>query len=150
MLFGMSVAMTGIVHQTIWVAKSPILQSNRYSPANTAITQARILITHLHLASRGNLEDFPENLESLVHSSQELTTKELYYQPADKAKLPEPWVYCPPSPADTTLENIVLHSSTPSFSGKWLVARANTSVELIDEAQFRQLLTKTKNMTQSD
>ena len=59
MLFGMSVAMTGIVHQSIWVMKGPITRTNRASELTNALNSGKTYFPHPSLTLK-NMTDITQ------------------------------------------------------------------------------------------
>lgn len=143
MLFGMSVAMTGIIHQSIWVMKGKVFQnSGSLSELTNSIGKAKNLyVACFHYASDHN-GIFPQAVDrtALINDGYITPENQLFsYQPQNKSLPPEPWVYYPRKTTDNP-NLILLHSSSAAFNGKWIVAKLDGSVQAVSEEEFQKFL----------
>ncbi|MFT5883119.1 MAG: hypothetical protein ACI9FG_001629 [Crocinitomicaceae bacterium] len=151
MLFGMSVAMTGIVHPSVWVMKEPITKNNRASEVTKTLNSGK----NIHTASFSYAFEhnglLPGDLNILLKRDdgnenwQELSPADLYYQPKNKELPPEPWVYYPWTTTSRP-RLIMLHSSSPAFGGKWLVVQVSGSVKIISDGEFQEMFALTQKI----
>ena len=143
MLFGMSVAMTGIVHQSIWVMKGPIAQSNHRSRTTNEINNVKQLYTACFSYAKDHKGNMPSNLRLLIDEGLLDEDHILLYQPQNRDLPPEPWVYYPWTLSDRT-NLIVLHSSSPAFNGRWIVGQLNGAVQTVSNEEFQEMLATTQ------
>ena len=149
MLFGMSVAMTGIVHQTIWIMKGPVARYHGRSMHVIAINEAKNLFVACLSYAHDHEGCLPENLNELLPNDDYTDggyvefPEELFYQPENQEFPLEPWVYYPWTTSDRT-RLIMFHSSSPAFQGKWIVAKLDSSVRLVSDEEFQAMLAETK------
>jgi len=144
MLFGISVAMTGIVHQSIWVMKGPITQSNHQSRTTSEINNAKQLYTACFSYAIDHKGNMPSNLRLLTDEG--FLDEDHYilsYQQENKDLPPEPWVYYQWTTSDQT-NLIVLHSSSPAFDGRWIVVQLNGSAKAVSNEAFQEMLARTQ------
>ena len=149
MLFGMSVAMTGIVHQSIWVMKGPITRTNRASELTNALNSGKTIFYTSFSYAKEHDGLYPGDLRLLLERDnenedwQELSPSDLYYQPQNKELPPEPWVYYPWTTSHRA-NLIILHSSSPAFNGRWVVAQLNGSVRAVSNEEFQEMFARTQ------
>ena len=149
MLFGMSVAMTGIVHQSIWVMKGPITRTNRASELTNALNSGKNIFSTSFSYAKEHDGHYPSGLRLLLENDsenedwQELSLGDLYYQPKNKDLPPEPWVYYPWTTSHRT-NLITLHSSSPAFNGRWIVGQLNGAVQTVSNEEFQEMLATTQ------
>jgi len=89
-LFASSIAMTGIIHQTVWLMKSPIIENNHYGLTRAIAYQKQLSIgLSEYQAEHGK---YPDNLEQLrtLASCANLSESLLHDQSREGW---QPWIY---------------------------------------------------------
>ncbi len=135
-----AIAMTGIVHEFVWLTKGPILVSYSRSSLVTSINNGKQTGQALIFYS----DDFgalPPDLEELYQRRYIDTRSILFFRPTTKSRVLEPWLYLQ---AGKKLED--LDGEAPLLIGydedsnKGVVIRVNNAAETVSRDEYLEIL----------
>lgn len=142
-LFGMSIAITGIIHQSAWIAKEDkIITSNRFSLRTQTINDSKNIHAAIFSFQYDNETTAPD-LQSLITSGNIDDSKYLTYKNPNTNNR-ELWIYHPTNLFTANPELIILHTSTPAFGDRWIVLKASGSVTIMAQPDFQRAIKKDK------
>ena len=146
MLFGSSIAMTGMIHQLGWMAREPFTQSNHGSRADRAVNISRLKELYLLLIEYDfDQEQLPQNFEELGRieyiDPTYMKEKEFQFYPG-RGFPSEPWIYLGAGKSLSSEEgrmgdDQVLIISPRPIGERWVVLRADGAVILLRKQKLR-------------
>lgn len=141
-MFGISVAAAGLVHQTIWLMREPRWTKEYRSSRMTKNTNnARQLLTVLRIWASDHDGTYPDRLTQLFTDGVLNDNRIFYYVPTEYGT-PELLVYLHGSTYSTEDDVPVVIAPRPTSRGGWVVATNEFRIAEAKMEQFEELMAR--------
>ena len=140
-MFGVSVAAAGLVHQTTWLMREQEWIHSDYPTRTTrAISNTRQVITALRIWSSDSM-GYPDRLTQLFTDGVLNNNRILYYTPAESGT-PELLIYLHGSTGSSESDIPLVITPRPTSLGMWVVGTNDSAVSVVKEQQFEELMAR--------